>query len=127
MGKRKEKRGRGKKDVILCVCVCVCCNQDQDECLLGECLYVMSESIMHDTGYIVLNLVNVDAEIITLPPKKVWKNREITPKKKEHAIQFWAVIPMEQVDCCVYTVREALPQNSGRLLGEPQYSLAERS
>lgn len=32
---------------------------------------------------------------------------------------FWAVRPMEQVDCCVYAVSAALPQNSGRLLDDP--------
>lgn len=72
------------------------------------------KTIMRDTGD-----VSVDADVITLPLKNVGKSREIT-QKKEYAVQFWAVRPLEKVDCCVYTVSEALPQNPGRLLHDPE-------
>lgn len=75
---------------------------------------MMFKTIMHDIGD-----VNVDADVITLPLKKAGRSREITPKK-EYAVQFWAVRPLEQVDCCVFTVSEALPQNLGRLLDDPE-------
>lgn len=46
----------------------------------------MSETTTCDTGDVVLELVNIDADVITLPPKKVGKSREITLKKKEYAV-----------------------------------------
>lgn len=68
-----KEREREKKDVILDVCAC--CSQDQDGCVLGECLSMMSETVMCNTD-VVLDLVNVDADVITIPPKKVeeWGN-----------------------------------------------------
>ena len=42
-----KEREREKKDVILDVRAC--CSQDQDGWLLGECLSMMSETIMRDT------------------------------------------------------------------------------
>lgn len=62
-----------------------------------ECLSVVSETIMRDTGVEVLDRLNVNADSITLSSPKV--------------------------DCSAYAVTEALPQNSERLLGEPAMQL----
>jgi len=117
-----KERGKEKKCVLHDVYAY--CSQEEDGCFLGNAS-VVSEIIMHDTGDV--DFVHVDADVITLPLQKVGKSREITSKKKEYAVFFGVVRPMEQEDCCVYAVNEVLPQNSGRLLVTQQCSLARRS
>lgn len=48
-----------------------------------ECLSVVSETIMHDTGVEILDLLNDNADVITLP--------------------------FQKVDCSAYAISEALP------------------